>query len=82
MAMNMLRNKGQAQQSGYQPLPGRSSNSPPNNAPVERKTSGGFVRKVSPGPEQTKKVLDRPLNTNTRVTQPSINRTIAPGQVS
>ena len=34
-----------------------------------------------PGPEPTKKHLDRPLSTNSRVTQPSINRTIAPGQV-
>lgn len=83
MAMSMLRNKGgQPQQSGYQPLPGRSSGSPPSNPPpIERKTSGGFVRKVSPSPEQTKRALDRPLNTNARVQQPSVNRTIAPGQV-
>lgn len=83
---SMLRNKGGQQassQGGYQPLPGRSGSPPGSNVnpPLEKKLSGGFVRKISPGPEQTKRVLDRPLNTNARVNQPSINRTIAPGQV-
>ena len=84
MAMSsMLRGKGgQPQQGSYQPLPGRSSSPPNANPPLERKTSAAGLRKVSPGPDQTKRILDRPLNTNARVTQPSINRTIAPGQVS
>ncbi|KAK9796644.1 hypothetical protein WJX73_007435 [Symbiochloris irregularis] len=83
----LMRNKGQAQSTGYQPLPGstitpRASTSPPNNPPKppERQTSGGFIRKVSPGPEQIKRHLDRPIVTNATRVPPSANRSIAPGQ--
>ena len=72
-ARAMLQRQRSGKDGGYQPI---------RNTSPERLPRLG--RHVSPGPELTKRPqtqgVNRPLDRTQRVNQPTVNRTIAPGQ--